>query len=377
MSTVDDICVVTHPIGSASGTHTEQLFEVLSSITNVSLVALWISDESALYDQYESERISETPLGTSLLVAAVQYVFNQFRLVRTLRRRQESTVLFFGTTLYVLPILYARLSGRTVILEPRGNVPQSLYQDWRRHQPAAVASLLKSLLWSVERVGYRLATGIITLSPGTAADLGLERYSHKLYPDGMWHIDVESFTVAVPYADRGLCVGYVGRLSEEKGIRELVPIVRALPSHITFVFVGDGELREWVEMELAEEIEAGQVEVTGWVDHDDLPSQFNRFKLTVMTSRTEGLPVTLLESMACGTPVCASPVAGIPDIVREDETGYLLESTDSITAADEIASILADDPAAMSASCRSFVEKTYSKNAAIERYRTALTTLAG
>jgi len=94
---------------------------------------------------------------------------------------------------------------------------------------------------------------------------------------------------------------------------------------VTFRFVGDGGLKSWLEAELAAEIEQGAVETVGWVDHDEVPTELNRFRLLVLPSEpTEGLPTVILESLACGTPVYATPVSGVPDVVRDGETGFLM-----------------------------------------------------
>lgn len=83
----------------------------------------------------------------------------------------------------------------------------------------------------------------------------------------------------------------IGRLDIKKGIEDLVKAVERLPVDITFRFVGDGARRETVERRLAAEIDAGRVELTGWIDHDEIPTHLNKFKLLVLTSEpTEGLP---------------------------------------------------------------------------------------
>ena len=127
-------------------------------------------------------------------------------------------------------------------------------------------------------------------------------------------------------AERKRRIGYLGRLDEEKGVDVLVEVVKELPEEVTFVFIGDGALRPRIERELADRIEAGSVELTGWVDHEDVSALLGELRLPVMTSRTEGVSTTALEAMACGTPVCATPVGGIPDVVEDWETGLLLDT---------------------------------------------------
>jgi glycosyltransferase involved in cell wall biosynthesis len=101
-------------------------------------------------------------------------------------------------------------------------------------------------------------------------------------------------------------------------------------------------------------------------------------KLLVLPSRsTEGLPTTILESFACGTPVCASPVSGVPDVVREGETGFLLQSREPDVLSTRIEGILdQNDLIAISESCRTLIETEYRFEAAVERYRLILTAVS-
>jgi glycosyltransferase involved in cell wall biosynthesis len=63
-------------------------------------------------------------------------------------------------------------------------------------------------------------------------------------------------------------------------------------------------------------------------------------QLLVLPSQpTERLPTTVLEALACGTPVMATPVSGVPDVVREDDTGFLPDASDSISLAIDIEGI--------------------------------------
>jgi glycosyltransferase involved in cell wall biosynthesis len=85
----------------------------------------------------------------------------------------------------------------------------------------------------------------------------------------------------------------------------------------------------------------------------------------------------ILEAAACGTPVYATPVAGVPDVVREGETGFLMEELDSERIVEDVVDILAlDQLPEISANCRQLIEEEYSFDASVERYRQILQELS-
>jgi glycosyltransferase involved in cell wall biosynthesis len=372
------VCVVTQPVSAAGERISLNLLDIVSAITSVSLLTADVPEDSRLRSSYDVIEVSDSGTGTHVVVAALRFIRNQFRMAAALRRRGEDVVIFFGPTAYLLPILAAKLFGKTVVLQPRGDVPLTLRIQWEDQVPDPVARGLAGTVRLLERVGYRAADAIVTYTPSMAAELDLERYDAKLYTDGARYIDADRFAPRTPLEDRDRAVGFLGRIDQEKGIRTLAAAAKRLPDDVTFRFAGDGELRPWLERELADEIEAGSVESVGWVDHDDVPRELNRLRLLVMPSRpTEGLPTTILEAMACGTPVLSTPVAGVPDVVRPGETGFLIEEREPSALARTITVSLArDDLPGISRNCRELLERSYDFDAAVDRYETILADIA-
>jgi len=239
--------------------------------------------------------------------------------------------------------------------------------------PTPLARGLAGVVRALERVGFAVATGVVTYTPEMARQLDLHPEAPDVYPTGARYVRTDEFRVERPYSERDRVVGFLGRLDEEKGIRELAAVASDLPDDITFRFIGDGDLGAWLEAELDAEISNGDVELTGWVDHDDVPGQLNDLALLVLPSQpTEGLPTTTLEALACGTPVLASPVSGVPDVVQEGETGFLIESRDPATLTETITRILSADLEEISDNGRALVETKYSFEKACDRYRDIL-----
>jgi len=371
---IEDILVITHPLAAASEAHVAALLNILTAITSVTLVTANLGADSSIRDDNDIIELSQQGVGDSIVIAAFRFVANQFRMCRTIRTREETIILFFGSTSYLLPIAFARLTGKTVVLEPRGNVPLTLRLHWEQRIPVPFARGLAGLVWLLERMGYRLSDAIITYTPSMADELGLGLFEEKLYPNGARYIDTDQFHPRVPFEERENVVGFLGRLDEEKNVQMLADVARKLPKDMTFRFIGDGELREELERELAEERATGQVEFTGWVDHDNVPEELSKLRLLVLPSEpTEGLPTVILESMACGTPVLATPVSGVPDVVRDGETGYLLTQSASTRVADRIIeTVRADDLVRISENGQRLITQEYSFEGAVDRYRKIL-----
>lgn len=370
-STYPDVCVVTHPLGPAGENATRTLLQILAAITSVSLVTADLPSDSEIRELHEVIELTTKGAGQSnLVVAAVRFMLNQLRMCRAITKRNEGMVLFFGATAYVIPLLWARLLGRTVIVEPRGNVPLTLRLSWERRMPPVLARVFAFLVWLLERVGYHIANAIITYTPAMAMELDLDAFEEKLHPNGARYVDTDLFAPMIHFEDRDRVVGYLGRMDEEKGVRMLATVAESLPEDVKFRFVGDGDLLPWLREELAEEIDAGRAELAGWVEHKEVPAELNRLRLLVMpSSPTEGLPTTILEALACGTPVYATPVSGVPSVITANHTGFLIErpETERITAA--IGCILdRDDLGEISDNCRDLIKSSYTFEAAVDRY---------
>lgn len=119
------------------------------------------------------------------------------------------------------------------------------------------------------------------------------------------------------------CLIMVGQLIERKGVDLAIRALPLLPD-VLLLLVGAGPLRAELERLAASLGVVEQVRFLGQVPHAQLPELYGAADALVLASSREGWPNVLLEAMACGTPVLAAPIWGVPEVVREPAAGRLL-----------------------------------------------------
>ena len=166
-------------------------------------------------------------------------------------------------------------------------------------------------------------------------------------------------------------IGSVAMFRGSKGhahLLEAFAAVRAVHPTATLLLVGDGIRRSWVEGLAREAGLADHVVFTGFSEH--VPALLATMDCFVLAStRTEGVPQSLLQAFAVGVPVVASDIGGVPEVVADGVTGLLAESGSAAALAAGIARVLSDAPAAVrrAGAARALVEKHFSHAASISR----------
>ena len=128
----------------------------------------------------------------------------------------------------------------------------------------------------------------------------------------------------LPETPRLVCVG---RLGPEKGQERLVEACAKLRDQgvaFELTLVGGGVFTERTQALIDRLRLSDRITITGWVDADRVRREINAARLMVMPTFAEGLPVVFMESLALGRPVLSTYVAGIPELVRPGETGWLI-----------------------------------------------------
>jgi len=150
--------------------------------------------------------------------------------------------------------------------------------------------------------------------------------------------------LALAIKDEEFIVGYVGRLSDEKGVQYLIEagmllMETGMPCKI--LIIGDGpkrkELEDMVKMKGLED----NIIFTGF--QTNIEEWMSLLDIFVLPSLTEGTPMALLEAMAFGLPVVASDVGGIPEIIDSGENGILVPAANPDKIEEAISTICKDN----------------------------------
>src|SRR4051794_10397351 len=140
--------------------------------------------------------------------------------------------------------------------------------------------------------------------------------------------DIDLFHPEAPTAGekRHYCL-FVGRLTSRKAPDLLLRAMARVPE-VSCAFAGDGPMRAELER-LADELGVrDRVEFLGSLDSRELPHLYSDADLLVLPSFSEASPLVAAEAMACGTPVLATRIAGLPALVDDFETGFLVTPGD-------------------------------------------------
>ncbi len=166
-------------------------------------------------------------------------------------------------------------------------------------------------------------------------------------------IDLERFTLAAPEERQKVrqMLGLrpedtfaisAGRLAPGKNYITLLRAVKALDDpHFHLVICGDGELEAELKAQVKELGIEAQIHFLGF--RNDVDELCKAADIFLFASLREGLPVTVMESMACGLPIVASTVRGSRELIDEGEGGYLVAPTDVDGFVDRIRTVMADE----------------------------------
>jgi glycosyltransferase involved in cell wall biosynthesis len=254
-----------------------------------------------------------------------------------------------GTIGRVATAIYNRTAGRDararVVHTYHGHVLEGYFS------PAKTRAFL-----GIERTLARVTDCLVAISPRIRKEL-LDDY-HIGRPE-QYHVvplgfDLDRLT-AIGDADRGAAraalgipasatvVSTAGRLTAIKRYDLFLDTARLVAdrhSEALFLVAGDGELRSALEAQARANGIADRVRFLGW--RRDLDTLYAASDVFLLTSRNEGTPVALIESLAAAVPGVSTDVGGVRDVIDSDRVGLLAPFGDARALADQVQTLLAD-----------------------------------
>jgi glycosyltransferase involved in cell wall biosynthesis len=217
-------------------------------------------------------------------------------MILTLRRVAKNADLVH--TNWLAGAVVAAFSGKPFVVTLHGSPTAGRFQD---------LALATRAPWLVRRILGRART-VICCS---------ERLATAMRGCGLTNVRAIPYGVHVPdelgAEDEPASVLYVGRLSPEKNIDVIAEATDGLPR----IVAGDGPLRHLLP------------DTIGFVGAETVSELYRRAAVVVVASQAEGLPNVVLEAMAHGKTVVATPVGGIPTVIEDGKTGLLVPPRDA------------------------------------------------
>ena len=369
-----NIGILTQPIGKAGIIPLSNLIDIVYSLSNDT----YLITGNDGYTFFKDDKRIHTyginhEMGANTFTRILRYIYTQLRILYKLAKIAGNTdlwIFFIGGDTLLFPMLTAKLLRKKVVLAFGGSSVQTL--------ESANDSLFKSIK-TLSKINCTLSDRIVLYSENLMKEWNLEKYRNKISIAHQHFIDFDEFKIKNKFDERENLVGYIGRLSEEKGVLNFVksiPKVLEKENEIKFLMGGDGQLRDKIERYLEGENLTDKVKLPGWIPREEFLTYLNELKLFVLPSYTEGLPHTILEAMACGTLVLATSVGAISDVIKDGETGFIMENNSPECIAENVIRALEHpDLERIVESAKVLVEREYTYEAAVKGYREILDNL--
>jgi len=366
-----NIGILTFPISKSGNIPLSNLVDIVYSLSNE--IYLITGNDGYTFFK-EDKRIHtygiEHKTGRNVFTRILKYIYTQLRIsykLAKIARNVDVWIFFIGGDSLLLPMLTAKLLRKKVVVALAGSSIKTLI--------SANDNLLKPVK-ILSKINYTLSNRIILHSPNLIKEWNLEKYRNKICIAHEYFLDFDKFKIKKKLNERDNLVGYIGRLSEEKGV---LNFVKAIPeiikerNDLEFLIGGDGQLRNKIGKYLDKNNLNDKIKVTGWIPHAELPDYLNELKLLVIPSYTESGPIIALEAMACGTPTLATRVGHIPNMVKDGETSFIMENNSpECVAENTIRALNHPNLEGIVTKAHALVEKEFTYEAAVERYKKVL-----
>ncbi len=133
----------------------------------------------------------------------------------------------------------------------------------------------------------------------------------------------------VKISEKEETIGFLGEISSAKGVQNLIIAFKMLQNKSDFTLhiggVGDHNFMKKLMKYAVDQGFRDKVIFQGWINRNNIPKFLTKIKYFVLPSISEGIPNVILEAMACGCCVISTPVGGIPDVIIDNNNGFIID----------------------------------------------------
>lgn len=259
--------------------------------------------------------------GTSQKKDLIKFFHMQLKSIKMIKKNYQKgdLIVFWLSGPMIIPFLYCKLTRKKIVSYLYGN------SKYKLDKPSIYNTFISFL------TGYmgKHADYLGVESKSVLKQWNIVLDEHRIIESPLY-VNLEKFHEEIPHNKRNKIIGMSCRLQSNKKPLETIQAFHNLRSFFPdwqLEIAGNGPQFEECCALIQELGEGDRIRMLGWIDNRDISYYYNRWQLLFFPSNYEGLPNSVIECMCCGTPVVASPVGGIPDIIRDGENGWFLEDT--------------------------------------------------
>lgn len=368
-------CVLGNPINSISSIKfLDKFLRIASSFSDEVLV---INDGFPRKPQNNVSVAAATEFsrkislrGNGIFFSMSKFIAAQLGFCKAILRnhRRIDIAFLFPISMFLPIVLLKALGKRTILYEAQDVWSEGCHKG-------IMAQLRFSILLITRAIVLRIIDHIIVEGEISISANKIEKYRNiiSVLPQ---FVDLEWYRPQTEITQREEVITFVGGLDYRKGILEFSKAVKMIENtrlSIKAYIIGKGPYLNRVQSELSWMVSQKRAFVLPYVSEERFRNILNETKILVLPSKAEGMPNIILESMASGAIVLATRVGVIPEVIKDDETGFLLEDGTAEAIKDRIEYILEyQNHEEIVSNALSFVKFHYSFESALRRYRLML-----
>jgi glycosyltransferase involved in cell wall biosynthesis len=365
------VCIVTFPLSKAFIVPLSDLQEIMFSFSDqVSVITAGMEDITVrtIRGKASTYKLLYSPNTRNMFARIARYIHFQVKVsLKILRMAKHIDLcIFYMEQGALLPVLTSKTMKKKILWV----IPSAITRVGPNKQSAF------SIVVVLQDITRFIVDRMVLLSENLLQEWNLEKFKAKIYFAHTSFLDLNKFNVQKEFFLRNELIGYIGRLSAEKGVLnfvEAIPEILKRRPNIGILIGGDGDLREKIEEYIIDNKLSNKVTFANWIPHDVLPKYLNELKIIIIPSYTDAGPRIAFEAMACGTLVLGSKVGMMSQILRDGQNGFVLEKNSPALIADRITAILAmNDLDEVSKNARKTCEKQLTYECAVEQYEPIL-----